>query len=67
MKCKLCRKALRRINRKAEAYKRLCHVKCGDWLDEIFHQRCWDKFKIEDKPISSEYPLLDFFKKIEYN
>jgi hypothetical protein len=67
MKCPFCKKSLERRKKMREYYTSRCRVKSGDWLDVIVHQRCWNKFKTEDKLISSEYPLLDFFKKIEYN
>lgn len=45
-KCKLCKKPLWR-RKKSDAFTALCRVKNGDWLDEIFHKRCWDKLKID--------------------
>lgn len=43
-KCKLCKKL---VGTGTHKFKDSIHVKNGDWLDEIFHKKCFDKFKID--------------------
>ena len=43
--CKLCKKTLH--SKYNSIYDRhLVRVKCGDWLDEVFHQKCWNRLKV---------------------
>ena len=48
LKCKLCKKYMMAdVKHPKDFMIRTVHVKCGDWLDEIVHERCWKKFKID--------------------
>ena len=45
-KCKLCKKSLGSGSKYRKKFKDNVRVKCGDWLDECFHLKCWLKMKI---------------------
>ena len=42
--CKLCK---RYLGTGKHNWDTNVHVKCGDWLDEIFHTACWNRLKID--------------------
>ena len=48
-KCLLCDKCImtKKYSEKKFWREDTVHVKCSDWLDEVFHSRCWKKLKID--------------------
>ena len=52
VKCLLCDRYImtKRFSIKQWYRQETVHVKCGNWLDEIFHKYCWDKLHIDTSP-----------------
>jgi hypothetical protein len=49
--CKLCKKSMMssyELVTEKKWFKKhdTIHVKCKDWLDEVFHAKCWERLKI---------------------